>query len=266
MSNSEDSPRPTDLVLTGKRVHVWIGGSGPALLLLHAAWGDAEMSWASVWRELSKSFTIVAPDMPGFGASDLVQSPSPAATALVLKELLGILKIDQSIVVGNSFGAANAIEFASAFPERTIQLVAINGTNLPAMPGFLKKLIRLPLLEERFRKFMRTMSFSDKAFSNAFPDPGVLPEGFIGRIKQYEEKYSRISYDAFMNQTAPQKRPAVPATIIWGMGDKLVPQYQLTKFKKWLASPSFIAIKGAGHMPQIEKPEEFVEAMKSIKS
>jgi pimeloyl-ACP methyl ester carboxylesterase len=264
MPNSEKNPEPRDLLLSGKKLHVWIGGTGPALLLLHAAWGDAEMSWAPVWRDLGQSFTVIAPDLSGFGASDPTDVRSLSATVLVLKELLDNLKIDRAIVAGNSFGAANAIEFASTLPERTLHLVAVNGTNLPIMPAFLKKLISLPVLEERFRMFMRTMSFSDRAFSKAFSNRDILPAGFFDRISRYEEKHSRIVFESFMNQTAPQKRPVVPATIIWGMKDRLVPHYQLAKLRKWLASPRFVPIEDAGHMPQVERPAEFVDAVKSV--
>jgi pimeloyl-ACP methyl ester carboxylesterase len=220
------------------------------------------MSWASVWRDLSRSFTVIAPDMPGFGASDPANVPSLTASVLVLKELLDSLKIDCAIVAGNSFGAANAIEFASTLPERTLHLVAVNGTNLPIMPAFLKKLIRLPVLEERFRTFMRTMTFSDKAFVKAFPNRDIVPAGFFDRIRRYEEKHSRIVFECFMNQAGPQRRPLVPRTIIWGMKDRLVPHYQLAKLRKWLATPHFVPIEGAGHMPQVERPAEFVEAVK----
>ena len=262
MRISDKNPRSTELLLSGKKVRVWIGGAGPALLMLHAAWGDAEMSWARVWNDLSGYFTIIAPDMPGFGSSEPASVPSLSGNVRVMKELLDSLKVDRTVVVGNSFGAANAVEFASAFPERTLRLVAVNGTNLPVIPVFLKKLISLPGLEERLRKFMTAMSFSETAFSRAFSNTELLPAGLLDRIRQYREKYSRISFDSFMNQAIPQKRPLVPATIIWGMEDKLVPQHRLSKFRKWLMSPSFVAIKGAGHMPQIEKPIEFLEAMR----
>jgi len=70
MTETKGFSRPKDITVSRRRIHVWTGGEGPALLLLHSAWGDAEMSWASVWNELSRSFTVIAPDMPGFGLSE----------------------------------------------------------------------------------------------------------------------------------------------------------------------------------------------------
>jgi hypothetical protein len=42
-----EDPKPVqvyDVILSGQKFHYWTGGTGPGLLLLHAAWGDAELS------------------------------------------------------------------------------------------------------------------------------------------------------------------------------------------------------------------------------
>jgi pimeloyl-ACP methyl ester carboxylesterase len=256
------NPQPTDLMLSGKRVHVWTGGTGPALLLLHSAWGDAEMSWGPVWNELSVFFTIIAPDLPGFGTSEPLDDPSLAANAGVLKELLSRQKVDRAMVVGNSFGVTIAIEFASLYPELARLLVLVNGGYLPSLPGFIKKLISLPIVEKRFRTLMRNITYSDNAFAKAFPNLSGLPPGLIDRIRQNEDRQSRIVFDTFMNQDKPQTRPSVPSTIIWGTGDRLVSMRQASAIRKWFNNARYVTIEGAGHMPQVERPEEFVVAMK----
>ena len=202
---------PKDIMLSGKRVRVYTSGTGPALLLLHSAWGDAEMSWAPVWGGLSESFTVLAPDLPGFGASEPIEAPTLAANAAVMKELLDAQKINAATVVGNSFGATVAIEFASSFPGRTLCVVLVNGGYLPLIPGFLRSLISLPIAEKHFRAFMRNFNYSDKAFAKAFPNPGKLPPLFFDRIRRNEEKQSRIVFDTFMRQTRSQMPPPVPA-------------------------------------------------------
>ncbi len=253
-----------DIMLSGKRVHVFTGGTGPALLLLHSAWGDAEMSWSPVWSGLSESFTVIAPDLPGFGASEPLDAPTLAANARAMKELLDTQTINAAIVAGNSFSAAVAIEFASSFPGHTLCVVLVNGGYLPLLPGFMRKLISLPIVEKRFRAFMRNFNYSDKAFAKAFPNADKLPPLFFDRIRRNEEKQSRIVFDTFARQTQSQMPPSVPTAMIWGTGDRLVTMRQAGIIRKWLGNPDFVPIDGAGHMPQVERPSEFVEAMKKI--
>lgn len=247
--------------VAGRKVGLWAGGSGPALLLLHSAWGDAEMSWSPVWDGLSRSFTVIAPDMPGFGASDPPAFRSLAGSASVLKALLDELAVGRAFVVGNSFGAALALEFASTYPERTTGVAAVNGTYLPFVPAAVRRFFALPAVEKRLRSFMRKMTYADQAFAKAFPHRELLPPDFLDRVRAFEERHAALVFDAFMNRERPQARPKVPASVIWGTGDRLVGRRQLDAFRTWLGDARFIPIEGAGHMPQIERPEGFIEAI-----
>ncbi len=251
-----------DITVSGKRVRVRTAGAGPALLLLHSAWGDAELSWERVWDELSSSFFVIAPDMPGFGASERPDQPSLAGTARVMKEVLDRERQTKAIVVGNSFGVAAAIEFAGAYPDRTERLVLVNGGYLPAIPGFIRKVIAIPPIEKRFHAFMRSFVYSDQAFAKAFPNPGKLPPQFFDRIRRNEESQSRIVFDTFMSQTKIQARPSLPVALIWGTGDSLVTAKQLAQIRKWVGEHRFFPIAGAGHLPQVDAPQLFVEAVK----
>src|SRR5208283_6227764 len=95
-------------------------------------------SWISVWKDLSRSFTIIAPDLPGFGQSSSVPRPSFSVMAQMQKELLSLLNVDKVIVAGNSFGAAVASQFASAYPKAVSQLVLVNGGYVPDIPESVK--------------------------------------------------------------------------------------------------------------------------------
>jgi pimeloyl-ACP methyl ester carboxylesterase len=253
-----------DLTFSGQRMHFWIGGTGPALLLLHAAWGDAEMSWSGVWSELSRSFTIIAPDLPGFGRSSEVPPPSLVSTAELLRELLDELNIDRVITVGNSFGAAVALQFVSAFPKTTSQLVLVNGGYMPALPGLVKRLISLPLLKQAFRLIIRHFSFSAHALKGSFVDESKLPPGFFKKILQNAPVYSKISFDTFMNMTDPLAKPAIPTLLLWGAHDRLAPIKHARALQEWIPGARLVSIAGAGHMPQVERPQEFVSAITGL--
>jgi pimeloyl-ACP methyl ester carboxylesterase len=76
------------LEIQGERYQVWTGGEGPPLLLLHAGLGDAQFSWQTVWHALSDHFSVIAPDLPGFGKSPAFKHPSLELLTNFLRELL----------------------------------------------------------------------------------------------------------------------------------------------------------------------------------
>jgi len=245
----------------GKKVLFWKGGSGPALLLLHAAWGDAEMSWSRVWDQLARSYTIIAPDLPGFGQSDKLSTPTLSGMATMLKELLDALHLDRVMVVGNSFGAGLAIKFENDHPQMVSQLVLVDGGYMPLIPGFLRKFISLPGVNQGFRTLIRNLTFSKKTLKRSFANPARLPTGFLEKIEQNTMAYSRISFDTIMNHNSPLLKPTAPTLLVWGAEDGLATLKQADAIQKWIPEARLITIDGAGHMPQVEKPEEFVAAV-----
>jgi len=250
-----------DITLSGQRMHFWKGGTGPALLLLHAAWGDAEMSWSSVWVQLSRSCTVIAPDLAGFGRSSPMPKPSLSGFAKNLRELLEALQIGRVIAVGNSFGAAVAIQFANDYPEAVSQLVLVDGGYQPVIPGPVRKFIDLPVVNQGFRWFIRRLTFSPRTLQRSFAFPTRLPSGFFEKIQRNALAYSRISFDTVMNMTEPLPKPAVPTMLVWGAQDGLASLKQAHALQKWMPDSKLITIDGAGHMPQVEVPVEFVTAI-----
>jgi len=260
---NERSPimQEQSLTLTGQKVHFWKGGSGPALLLLHAAWGDAEMSWSRVWEELSQSYTVIAPDLPGFGQTEKLSLPTLSGMAAMLGELLEALHLHRATVVGNSFGAGVAIKFENDYPDMVSQLVLVDGGYLPVIPGFLKKLISLPGVNQGFRALIRKITFSKSTLNRSFANPAKLPAGFLEKIEQNTMVYSRIAFDTVMNHNLPLSKPTAPTLLVWGAEDGLSTLKQADAIQKWISEARLITIDGAGHMPQVEKPEEFVAAV-----
>lgn len=253
-----------DIILSGQRIHYWKGGTGTAVLLLHSAWGDAEMSWDRVWNELSRTNTVVAPDLPGFGKSSALPKPAFSAFAKVVKDLLDALHLDRVIVVGNSFSAAVSIQFAADYPQTVSRLVLVNGGYMPKVPGFMKKLVSLPIINQGFRFLMRKAAFSLPSLKKAFVHESKLPSDLFKRIKQNELTYSRITFDTFMNMTEPLAKPFAPTFLVWGAQDGLTPLKHAWELQKWMPGAKLITIEGAGHMPQLEQPQEFLAVIRSL--
>ena len=102
---------------------------GPPLLMLHGL-GATSASMLPLIAELSDSYRVIAPDLPGFGGSDApLASYDAAFFARWVDGLLAELRIGSAAVLGNSLGGRISLEVALALPHRVSALVLLT----PAM-------------------------------------------------------------------------------------------------------------------------------------
>ena len=134
------------LDLAGVSTSLLESGEGPPLVLLHGQ-GNFAAVWMSVIPELVRTYHVIAPDLPGLGASEVPEGPPGADTVLAwLSELIKRTCATPPAVVGISLGGQVATRFAADHSERFAQLVLVDTPGLvgrvrPA-PGALLALIR----------------------------------------------------------------------------------------------------------------------------
>ena len=106
-------------------------GSGPPVLLLHES-PRSSAAFIPMIEAMADRFTVIAPDMPGYGGSDPLPlyQPQIADYADVLKEMADALSLERVAVFGRLTGAAIAIELANRHPQR------VSGAVLEGCPAF----------------------------------------------------------------------------------------------------------------------------------
>jgi pimeloyl-ACP methyl ester carboxylesterase/ribosomal protein S18 acetylase RimI-like enzyme len=97
----------------------------PAVLLLHGFPSSARM-FEPVMRELSRVAHVIAPDLPGFGESDVLPSVSFEAFGQVIAELLDQLAIGPRYIYLHDFGAPVGLHVAMAAPNQVLGLIIQN--------------------------------------------------------------------------------------------------------------------------------------------
>ena len=97
----------------------------PAVLLLHGSPSSARM-FREVIPELSQAAYVIAPDLPGFGESDVLQSPSFPAFGQAISELLDRLSIGPRYIYLHDYGAPVGFHIAMQAPERVLGLIVQN--------------------------------------------------------------------------------------------------------------------------------------------
>lgn len=104
----------------GRRLAWREAGAGPPLLLLHG-WCFSSLVFAEALTAFSADYRVLAPDLPGHGASDPATDYGFAALAADLREWLAALSLDRIRLLGWSMGGQVALELAAALPPEQVE-------------------------------------------------------------------------------------------------------------------------------------------------
>jgi pimeloyl-ACP methyl ester carboxylesterase len=230
------------------------GGRGENLLLLHSLNLSAD-SWNRVFEPLSRNYTVYALDMLGHGDSDkppknyLIEDYAQSVIASMDQ-----LKMDKSIVCGNSVGALIALEMAASYPKRVKNLILVG---CPARDPW-ERMERLALSALGFdvQGNPQPLSMADLAMSFAHPNAELLNWFNRERAKAglwVKKTMIAISlYDVF-----PKLRLVKCPTLIL-FGDKDILRDREKTLLQGIKGAKHALIEDAGHVPQVEKPESFL--------
>jgi|GEM_PF-43657 len=115
-----------DIPVNHTTIHVRVGGSGPAVVLIHG-YGDTGDMWAPLASELVRDHTVVVPDLRGMGlsavATDGFTKKNQAEDVALVLDALHVRNVD---VVGHDIGNMVAFAFAEAHRDRTTRLVMMD--------------------------------------------------------------------------------------------------------------------------------------------
>jgi pimeloyl-ACP methyl ester carboxylesterase len=118
--------RTQEIQTNGVTIHVRVGGSGPAVVMLHG-FGDTGDMWAPLAADLVRDHTVVVPDLRGMGLSS--KPKTGYEKKLQAEDVAGVLdalKVQKADVVAHDIGNMVAFAFAAQHPERVTRLVLID--------------------------------------------------------------------------------------------------------------------------------------------
>jgi pimeloyl-ACP methyl ester carboxylesterase len=142
--NYPKSLRSRDIVANGVRLHVRVGGAGPAVVLLHG-YGETGDMWVPLAKELARDRTVIVPDLRGMGLSAIPAGGYEKKTqAADIAGVLDALKIERADVVAHDIGNMVAFAFAATYRNRVTRLVVIDAP-VPGV-GPWEEILKNPLL------------------------------------------------------------------------------------------------------------------------
>ncbi len=242
------------------------------MMLLHGFTGNSR-NWALVAPHLVEAgFRTLSPDHPGHGRSAAPEDPEiygMDALARAHHELASDLGFSPSVVVGHSMGGAVAEEFAIAHPDSVRALILVDSAGGGQTEDWIKGLNAL--VSDNRRSIAREHGMTglyDYQVEKGYRDVNLIPEEYRSLVR---EEFALTSTTGYFNCAV-------------GMRDRQSSLEALAGFNKPTLimrgrdeDPSFIRIseelhetisgsryeiiEGAGHNPQIQAPDRFVEVL-----
>lgn len=261
----EATPK-TDKFVTvyGAKIHYIEAGSPEkrsGLILIHGLADDASV-WDSVIPALSAKFHVIALDQIGFGRSDKPLLNYRVSTFVdFLDGFITELKIERASLIGNSLSGWIAAAYALAHPERIERLVLSDAAGYAALAKTMDRraLSALRLASREDIRYLGPLTFHDKRFYQdvdlAFKQRVIAGDSYT--VGQFLDSMIR-GEDTLDNRFRALNRPTL---VLWGRDDKLISLSFSERFHQEIANSRLQIIDNCGHMPQVECPDEFANAV-----
>lgn len=233
-------------------------GAGPALVLLHGGAGSW-MHWIKNVESLAATHTVWAPDLPGFGESDLPDDCRDADTIFphVLSGLQHVLQGEKFDLVGFSFGGLVAALIASERPENLgrLVLVSVAAMGLFSENPLLRTMRGLTDPAERKEVFRVNLNALMLADPSAIDELAIAVQS--SNASRERVKNRKLVLTDILLRLCEEWR--CPAYGVWGRQDMLY-QNQIDKLmnvSSLLGLRDRVFLDGAGHWLQYEKADVF---------
>jgi 3-oxoadipate enol-lactonase len=258
---SYDGETRMDRLLAGGTVNAAQSGHGPALFLFHSLLSD-RASFDAVAPRLSQSFRVIVPELPGFGGSKAV-SGGLAAVADRMAEAVREAGGDEGIVLGNGYGGFVALQMAIRHPGIASRLIFADCG---------------AAFSDKGRQAFRNMAAASKTKGLQAVTDVAMRRLFAPEFQASHPDLMRDRREAFL-KTDPEVfqaacaalaeldlRPelgkvAVPALVLVGEHDEATPPPMSRELAALLPNARLKIIAGCAHVPQLQSPEIFLEAI-----
>jgi len=258
----QGQPQDKTITVFGQAIHYFDVGSGPVVVLLHGL-GSRKEDWLPVLDPMAQKYRLLVPDQIGFGKSDKPLLDYSIQTYVdFLNEFLRQLKVEKASLVGESLGGwiagLYAVEIsggAHLVPVEKLVLVDagglkqdqplpdLNPSSLTAMRGLMEVV------------FYDTSWLNEDALRKIFTDKLAVKDGYTVRSILNNPSRETQRLDGRLGSIK------VPTLVVWGKQDKLLPIASGERYAAGIAGAKLVSFEKCGHVPPMEKTEEFLAAV-----
>lgn len=264
ISRSPEIGRTVDAL--GIRTNLHDEGSGAPVLLIHGS-GPGVTAWAN-WRTvipaLSKRFRVLAPDLLGFGFSDMPAGPICSQQAWIdhLVRLIDALNLDTVSLVGNSFGGAIALAMLVQHPERVRRCVLMGAVGLEfPITTALDRIWGYQPSQEGMREALGMLAYDHSRLNDELIRSRYEASIRPGVYETYSQTFGKEPRQRHITLLAtPEdeiRRVQHEVLILHGKQDQVIPMDVSLRLGTLLSRSDVHLFTDCGHWVQIERAQSF---------
>ena len=244
-------------------------GSKETIVMIHGYAANKE-NWVRFAAYLTKTYHVVAIDLPGHGESvkDFNLNYSWWDQVQHLHEILSRMGINKFHIVGNSMGGGISSLYSVKYPDQLRSLLLIDPAGIDRYECELiqkfkegenpfiincrddfDKLMDFALEKKPYIPWPIANVMAEKAIENQAINGKILTDILNDRSVDFEYEYQKIS---------------VPALIMWGAQDRLLNVKNADILKEIIPNSHLIIFEGVGHVPMLEVPEKAAESYRKF--
>jgi pimeloyl-ACP methyl ester carboxylesterase len=265
--------------INGAKLHYLTAGHGAALVLLHG-YAETSRMWRPIIPALAKRFTVIAPDLPGIGDSDIPANGLDMKSAAIrIHDLVKSLGVQKAEVVGHDIGLMVAYAYAAQFPDEVTKLVLMDAF-LPGVPGW-EAVYNNPhiwhfrfngptpeaLVHGRERTYFDYF-WNDFAYDKTHSIPEAARQAYVAAYSRPGRMHAGWAYFVSFLQAAKdfaqlsQTRLTMPVLSIGG--DKANGVALGQQVKLVATDATVVVLKNTGHWLMEENPKETADALQNF--
>lgn len=242
-------------------------GKGRVVVLLHGFLGSQEI-WQQTIDDLSKSYRVIAIDLPGHGNTDnFGYVHTMELMAKSVKAVLEKLNVKRYVVIGHSMGGYTALAFADLFPDNIKGICLFHSSAYPDSEEkkrdrtrsvkvvkanhqvYSSEVIKNLFASDHLNDLKKELAFATKIASK------TKKQGIIAALEGMKDRPDRSIILGLVNY---------PIMMIIGAHDNILPAEQLLEQSKMIRHPHVLYLENDGHMGFLESPEVCHKAIRKF--
>jgi len=251
-----------DRLFANGTVNAAQSGKGAALFLFHSLLSD-RASFDAIVPKLSQSYRVIVPELPGFGGAQAVGGNIADVADRMAEAVRDAAGDDEVIVLGNGYGGFVALQMAIRHPGIAAKLILADCG---------------AAFSESGREAFRNMAAASKAKGLSVITDVAMRRLFAPEFQAQQPDLMRDRREAFL-KTDPEvfrdacmalaeldlrgelARVKVPVLVLVGEHDEATPPPMSHELASGLPNARLKIIPGCAHVPQLQSPELFLDAI-----